>query len=149
MKQIHKVRWPFWWPCGCASAMRHAFLDRAWPGLHAEPLDVAIGQLLAPYCPGGRHGHWWQRHNKHTHKIISNLQYITTYMKLVQKSAKGTLYSCHWKCKLVEIVIDTKKADTISNFSSYQTLKLDKNLWRKSSPKKLKKKLTVMSVNSC
>ena len=26
--------------------------DRAQSGLHLDPLDVAIGQLLAPYCPG-------------------------------------------------------------------------------------------------
>ena len=26
--------------------------DRARPGLHVEPLDVAIGKLFAPYCPG-------------------------------------------------------------------------------------------------
>ena len=32
--------------------MRRASLNRARPGLHAEPLDVAIGRLLAPYCPG-------------------------------------------------------------------------------------------------
>ena len=62
---------------------------------------------------------------------------------------KGTLYSSHSKCKFVEIAMDSKKAETISNFSSYQTLKLDKNLGRNSSPKKLKKKLTVMTANSC
>ena len=32
--------------------MRRTFPDRAQPELHAEPLDVAIGQLLTPYCPG-------------------------------------------------------------------------------------------------
>jgi hypothetical protein len=25
------------------------------PGLHSEPLDAAIGQVPAPYHPGGRH----------------------------------------------------------------------------------------------
>jgi len=28
----------------------------AHPGLHLKPLDAAIGQVTAPYCPGGRHG---------------------------------------------------------------------------------------------
>ena len=151
MKKMHEVWWPFWWPCGCAGEMQCASPDRAQPGLHAEPLDVTIGQVHAPYCPGGRHGHWWRQHNKHTkQKLFSrNLRYITTYAKLVQKSTKGTLYSCHCKCKFIEITIDSKKAETISNFSSYQTLKLDKNLWRNSSPKKLQKKLRVMTVNSC
>jgi hypothetical protein len=30
--------------------------NRAHPGLHLEPLDAAIGQVPAPYCPGGHHG---------------------------------------------------------------------------------------------
>ena len=67
------------------------------------------------------------------------LRYITAYAKLVKKDTKGTLYSSHSKCKFVEIAIDSEKAETICNFFSYQTLKLDKNLWRNSSPKKLKK----------
>jgi hypothetical protein len=31
--------------------------DKACPGLPHKPLDTAIGQLFAPYRPGGRHGH--------------------------------------------------------------------------------------------
>ena len=66
--------------------------------------------------------------------------FITAYAKLVKKYTKDTLYSSHLKCKfIVEIEVDSKKAETISIFSSYQTLKLDKNLWRNSSPKKVKK----------
>ena len=61
------------------------------------------------------------------------------YAKLVKKDTKGTLYSSHLKFEFVEITIDSEKAETIRNFSSYQTLRLDKNLWRISSPKKLKK----------
>ena len=33
--------------------MQRTFPDRALPGLHAEPLDVAIGQLLASVAPEG------------------------------------------------------------------------------------------------
>ena len=51
-QKIHEVRWPFRKPCGCAGAIRRASPDRAQPGLHGEPLNVAIGQLFAPYCPG-------------------------------------------------------------------------------------------------
>ena len=29
--------------------------NAACPRLHRKPLDAAIGQLLAPYRPGGRH----------------------------------------------------------------------------------------------
>ena len=74
----------------------------------------------------------------HTKKLLA-LGYITAYAKLVKKDTKGTLYSSHLKCEFVEIAIDSKKDETISNFSSYQTLQLDTNLWRISSPKKLKK----------
>ena len=71
------------------------------------------------------------------------------YAKLVKKDMKGTLYSSHSKCEFVEIAINSKKAETICNFSSYQTLKLDENSWRFSSPKKLKNKFAVMTANSC
>ena len=30
--------------------------NEAYPGLHLKPLDAAIGQVPAPYRPGGRHG---------------------------------------------------------------------------------------------
>jgi len=82
-------------------------------------------------------------------KKLLALRHITAYAKLVKKVTKGTLYSSHSKCEFVEITIDIKKAETIGNISSYQTQKLDNNLWRNFSPKKVKKKLTVMTVNSC
>ena len=34
-----------------------ALPNAACPGLYRKPLDAAIGQLLAPYRPGGRQGH--------------------------------------------------------------------------------------------
>ena len=71
------------------------------------------------------------------------------YAKLVKKDTKGTLYSSHSKCKFIKIAIDSKKADTICKFSSYQALKLDKNSLRNFFPKKPPKKLTLMSANSC
>ena len=30
--------------------------NEAHPGLHLKPLDAAIGQVPALYCPSGRHG---------------------------------------------------------------------------------------------
>ena len=36
--------------------------------LHAKPLDAAIGHVLAPYRPGGRHGHRRRRRVKTQHK---------------------------------------------------------------------------------
>ena len=50
-QKIHEVHWPFRRPCGCAGAIWRTSPNRALPGLHEEPLNVAIGRLLAPYCP--------------------------------------------------------------------------------------------------
>ena len=139
MKKIHEVCRPFWWPCGCAGAMRHTLPDRARPGLHREPLDVAIGLLFALYCPGKS---TMVIEGGNTTNATTKNYSVTVhcaYAKLVKKDTKGTLYSSRSKWEFVEIAIDNKKAETIRNFSSYQTLKLDKNLLRISSPKKLKK----------
>ena len=43
-------------PWQCSGTMRGASTDGAHPGLQSKPLDAAIGQVLAPYHPGGRHG---------------------------------------------------------------------------------------------
>jgi len=44
--------------------------DKVYRWLHVKPLDSAIGRVLAPYRPGGRHGHRrcrWSKHNtKHS-----------------------------------------------------------------------------------
>ena len=53
--------WPFRWSCGGFEAKHVASPDAACPGLQRKPLDAAIGQLIAPYCPGGHHGN-----NQHT-----------------------------------------------------------------------------------
>ncbi len=38
--------------CKCAVAIWSASPNRAQPGLPLEPLNVSIGRLFAPYCPG-------------------------------------------------------------------------------------------------
>ena len=64
------------------------------------------------------------------------------YAKLVKKRHKRDplLYSSHSKFEFVEIPIDSKTAETICIFSSYQTLKLDKNLLEKFFSKEAQKK---------
>jgi hypothetical protein len=49
-------RRPFRWSYRGVEAKHVASPDAACPGLHRKPLDAAIGRLLAPYRPGGRHG---------------------------------------------------------------------------------------------
>ena len=40
----------------CSSTTRGTSLNESQPGLHLKPLDAAIGQVPAPYCPNDRHG---------------------------------------------------------------------------------------------
>jgi hypothetical protein len=39
-----------------AAVRLRASPGEARSGLYSKPLDAAIGQVPAPYCPGGRHG---------------------------------------------------------------------------------------------
>ncbi len=48
--------------------MRGALPDGAHLWLHAKPLDAAIGQVPAPYRPGGRHGRRFRMKQKNTNK---------------------------------------------------------------------------------
>jgi len=56
-------------PCHREDSTRGTSPDKAYQWLHAKPLDSAIGRVLAPYRPGGCHGHRRRRrvktHTKH------------------------------------------------------------------------------------
>jgi hypothetical protein len=45
--------------------MQGALPNGAHLWLHAKPLDVAIGQVPAPYRPGGQYGQRFQKEKKH------------------------------------------------------------------------------------
>jgi CRISPR/Cas system-associated protein Cas10 (large subunit of type III CRISPR-Cas system) len=66
-----------------------------------------------------------------------------------KKARKGHSTDVIGNTSFVEIAINSKKAEVSSNFSSYQTLTTDVNSRRNYARKKLNKKLTLMSVNSC
>ena len=55
-ERMHLRRRPSRWPYGGVEAIHAASSDAACPGLYRKPLVAAIGQLLAPYCPGGHQG---------------------------------------------------------------------------------------------
>ena len=99
--------------------MRRASPDKARPGLHTKPLNVAIGRLFALYCPGASA---MVIDGDNTQNTTFSFTVHHTYAKLVKKDTKGTLYSSNSKCKFEEIAIDSKKAETNGNFSSYKTL---------------------------
>ncbi len=55
-ERMHLRHRPFRWPYGGVEVVNAAFPDAACPWLLRKPLDAAIGQLLAPYHPGGCQG---------------------------------------------------------------------------------------------
>jgi hypothetical protein len=63
-QKIHVKRWKVQKPCVYGGAMRGTLPDGAHLWLHAKPLDAAIGQVPAPYCPGGRHGRQFLKEKK-------------------------------------------------------------------------------------
>ena len=66
-----------------------------------------------------------------------------------KKARKGHSTDVIGNASIVEIAMNSTKAEVSSNFSSYQTLKTDVNLRRNYASTKLNKKLALMSVNSC
>ena len=66
-----------------------------------------------------------------------------------KKARKGHSTDVIGNTSFVEIAINSKKAEVSSNFSSYQTLKMDINSRRNYARTKLNKKLALMSANSC
>ena len=45
-----------WRPHWSAGAMPLTSTNGGGPGLHLKPMDATIGQVFAPYCPGGHQG---------------------------------------------------------------------------------------------
>jgi hypothetical protein len=65
--KMHLHCGPFRRPCRCGGAIQMALPDAACPGLPQKPLDAAIGQLLAPYCPSGRQSNRQTNNNQQIH----------------------------------------------------------------------------------
>ena len=54
--------------------------DRAFRWLHSKPLNAATGRVLAPYRPGGCHGHRHRRSNENTRpQLTFNLACIVLF----------------------------------------------------------------------
>jgi len=68
-------------PCRRGDTARGTSPDGAYQWLHAQPLDAAIGHVLTPYRPGGRHGHRRRRRVKTKHKTqLLAIDYRTFYL---------------------------------------------------------------------
>ncbi len=55
-------------PCRWGDMARATSPNGAYRWLHVKPLYAAIGRVLAPNRPGGRHGHRRHRRVKHNTK---------------------------------------------------------------------------------
>ncbi len=89
----------FWSPCRQGDMARCTLPDGAHTWLHAKPLDSAIGQVSAPYRPGGRHGWRFRMKPKHTYKtqLVPSFLTVGRCKKANQfHGPKPTLYSRHW-----------------------------------------------------
>ncbi len=62
--KIHIKRWWFRRPCIYGGAIRGLLPNGAHPQIHAKPLDAAIRQVPAPYCPDSYHGWRLQKEEK-------------------------------------------------------------------------------------
>ena len=113
-------------PCRRGDTTQGTSTDGAYWWLHAKPLNSAIGRVLAPYRPGGCHGHrrrGWSKHNtKHNF-------YRTFYLAKVVPFDTRNEPSTHVidATSFVKMCQQEKKEEAISYISSYQTLTADKN----------------------
>ncbi len=93
----------FWSPCHRGNTAQCASPNGAHLWLHAKPLDAAIGQVPAPYCPGSLHGQRFRMKPKNTNKtqLLPSFLTIDRLKKAKQfQDPKRTLYSHHQCNKL-------------------------------------------------
>ncbi len=93
----------FWSPCHQGNTARCTLPNGAHRWLHTKPLDAAIGQVPAPYCPGGCHGRRFRMKPKNTNKTQLLPSFLTVdWCKKTKQfgDSKQTLYSHHWCNKL-------------------------------------------------
>jgi hypothetical protein len=109
--------------------MQCALPDAACPGLHRKPLDAAIGQLLTPYCPGGRRGDSKQNNNE------KNAPTLLAILMAVAMCRFNTAHITQWRrsrasleatgcCHLASIVANSSNWSCICCFFMFFIVKL-------------------------
>ncbi len=139
-------RW-FRSPCHRGDTARCTSPDGVHPWLHAKPLDAAIGQVPASYCPGGRHHgrQFWMKPKNTPNKTQLLPSFLTVDRRKKAKQfwdPKRTLYSRHqcnkprsnvkpyyssWRAQLhfeLSIVVDGQKFKKLWTLNETQ-----ENLW--------------------
>ena len=142
-QKMHIKRWWFWWPGGYSGATRGALPDGVHPWLHAKPLDAAIGQVPASYCPDGRHHgrQFWMKPKNTPNKTQLLPSFLTVDRRKKAKhfwDPKWTLYSRHqcnklhtnmkplflsWRAQLhfeLSNVVNLQKFDTLLTLNEAQ-----------------------------
>ncbi len=105
--------------------------DGAHQWLHAKPLDAAIGRVLVPYRPGGRHGQRHCRRVQNTNKtqllasdyctfLLAKLLIFVTWKGPSTHVIDATSFVTMWDTAI--------QKEAISYISSYQMLTADKHL---------------------
>ena len=90
--------WRFRLPCGCGGTTRGALPNRAHPGLNLEPLDAAIGQVLASHRRGGCHGRrfWSKTQNTNKKLFLASEPTVDRRQNLSEfRTPNRTLFSAH------------------------------------------------------
>ncbi len=108
--------WRFRLPWQCSGTTRGASPDRAHPGLHLKPLDVTIGRVPAPYCPGGcmvNKFEWNTQNINKTQPLASSYGTIQSLVvcenfnpttdPLLSSSMRQALY----KCEMPRLVLES------------------------------------------
>ena len=76
-----------------AIAIHVASLDAAYPGLlHHKLLDAAIGQILAPYWPGGRQGN-----SKQNNDVYVSRSTLLAVLMIVAVRRYYTMHIARWR----------------------------------------------------
>ncbi len=141
-QKMQANQWQFWSPSRQGNTAQCASPNGAHLWLHAKPLDAAIGQVPAPYCPGSRHGQRFRMKHKNT----NNTQLLPSFLTVDQRKKakqfwdpKWTLYSCHWCNKLhrnVKLLFELKSSATFWAIKLSQRTKIRKVISLERSQKK-------------
>ncbi len=103
------------------------------PCLHWKPLNATIRRVFTPYCPGGCHGHQFWLKNR----FVPLWNHCSKAS--IQKAQNRPTTQLIEATSYIERSNATIKDKELSNFSSYQTLIMEKNWWSYQAAMKLVK----------
>ncbi len=121
------------------------------PKCHHRASARAVSARRTPWSSSSSSS-WWKHNTQLTFIASDHRTFLLTKLRRkasTKKARNGPPTQLMEATSFVKIATDSKEAEDKSNFSSYLTLWTDKNSASKDATKKLVKKLSLMSVNSC